>query len=162
MPKSFLHFINTGFYSGLSPVAPGTCGTLLCAALIAIFWNCFNLSPEYISLFSPLNLALFSTVLGLASIRLYYNQNTEGDDCAKFDPQEVVIDEFAGFLTTLSFLPPNNLSIILAFIGFRIFDITKPWPIKFFEKFRSPWGIMMDDIVAGLWAGTILHILISV
>ena len=155
MLRSISYFFITGFYSGLAPKAPGTAGTLSCALLVFILWNFLPNADQFIAVLSPSLLCLFSTILGLICTDLYYRpcSNSLGN---KFDPQEVVVDEFAGFLLTLSFLPPNNTSIIIAFILFRIFDISKPWPVKVFEKLPGAWGVMMDDIVAGLYGGLVI------
>ncbi len=158
MLKTLSYFIATGFYSGLSPKAPGTMGTLCCAVLIWLFWDILAIDPYLISLLSPMILCGISTILGLICIPLYYESKLSIYK-AKFDPQEVVIDEFAGFLLTLSFLPANITSIVSAFIAFRIFDILKPWPIKLFEKLPGAWGIMLDDLIAGIFAGVILYVI---
>lgn len=158
MLKSISYFISTGFYSGLSPKAPGTVGTLFCTLLICAFWNLAPNAHQIIAVFSPGLLCLISTVLGLVCIGYYY-QNSADQNKNKFDPQEIVIDEFAGFLLTLAFLPPNNTSLILAFVAFRFFDILKPWPVKIFEKLPGAWGVMMDDLAAGLYGGLTVSVL---
>ena len=68
------------------------------------------------------------------------------------DPSEVVIDEVAGFLLTMFLLPLSWLTLGLGFILFRVFDILKPYPIKQAEKLRGGLGIVMDDLVAGIYA----------
>ncbi len=160
MIKILSIFIATGFYSGLSPKAPGTAGTLFCAFLMGILWNLPALDHTYYLILSPLLLSILSLLAGLVLIPLGYDKIhslASDEKSSKFDPQEIVIDEFAGYLTALAFLPPNNHSLILAFIGFRIFDIGKPWPIKHFEKLPGAWGVMLDDVVAGLMAGSLLY-----
>ena len=160
MLKRLSRFISTGFYSGLAPKAPGTVGTLFCALLMWILWNILPLDHTYYLILSPLLLSMISLLAGLIFIPLTYTdtKGTRSDEKSdKFDPQEVVIDEFAGFLTTLAFLPPNNTSLVLAFVSFRIFDISKPWPVKLFEKLPRAWGVMLDDIVAGLMAGGLIY-----
>ena len=73
------------------------------------------------------------------------------------DPDIVVIDEFVGILLTFLFLPVNLYSLILGTTLFRIIDILKPFPLKKLEKYPYGIGIMVDDIVAGLISGLILH-----
>ncbi len=69
----------------------------------------------------------------------------------------IVIDETAGILLTLLFASPNGVSILLAFILFRIFDTLKPWPISYLDKkIGGAFGVMIDDILAGLLAGLCL------
>ena len=159
MLKFITHFIATGFFSGLSPKAPGTVGTLCCAVLVWAFWNLVPNADQIIAVFSPQLLCLLSSIVGLISIDFYY-RDVNKENLKKFDPQEVVIDEFAGFLLTLSFLPPNSRSLLLAFVAFRFFDILKPWPIKIFEKQSGAWGVMLDDLAAGIYGGITLSLLL--
>ena len=78
------------------------------------------------------------------------------------DPREVVVDEVAGLLLTLCFLPLNWLTFALGFVLFRVFDIAKPFPIKKLEKIRGGWGIVLDDLMAGIYAHLCLRILLGV
>ena len=88
----------------------------------------------------------------------------------KDDPREVVADEFAGqavtFLAILFFLPviltPGQICIItsVGFLLFRFFDIAKPWPIRKLEKLPKGWGILADDLLAGVFAAIVLIIII--
>ena len=81
----------------------------------------------------------------------------------KNDPQEIVADELAGQALALSFaaLTPNAptlTAVAIGFLLFRFFDIFKPWPIRKLEKLPKGWGILADDLLAGLYAGVILLI----
>jgi phosphatidylglycerophosphatase A len=80
-------------------------------------------------------------------------------EAAKKDPGFVVIDEVAGQLFALVALSPTWLHGLIALLLFRLFDIWKPWPIRYFEKFRDGWGIMLDDVVAGFFAFVVLQLL---
>ena len=73
------------------------------------------------------------------------------------DPREIVLDEVIGTLITFTFNPLSWDGVALGFVLFRFFDIFKPWPISFFEKLPGMWGIMGDDIAAGMISAGILH-----
>ena len=72
----------------------------------------------------------------------------------------MVIDEVAGMAITLLFIPPTWQNIVAGFILFRFFDILKPLGIKRMEKMKNGWGIMLDDILAGIYSTIVLHLLI--
>ena len=79
------------------------------------------------------------------------------------DPGYVVIDEFMGQLAVFAFLPmgfANPLTYILGFALFRLFDILKPWPVSFYDqKMHNEWGIMLDDLMAGIYAALVLALI---
>jgi phosphatidylglycerophosphatase A len=68
------------------------------------------------------------------------------------DPSIVVIDEIVGMWITLLWLSPGLLTYAIAFIAFRLLDVTKPEPARVFERLPGGWGIMLDDVVAGCYA----------
>lgn len=151
MAKTLVRIVGSGFGLGLSPVAPGTCGTLLGVALA------FLLPPIPWLVFA---MAVF-VVAGLSLARLAERQS--GSD----DPGWFVLDEVAGYLFTICWVPlyrgvPEiSWQVILAgFVLFRLFDILKPWPIKRFELLPGGWGVMMDDLVAALYAAPLLFVLL--
>ena len=76
------------------------------------------------------------------------------------DPGRVVIDEIVGMLITLVFLVPSAKTLIAGFLLFRFFDIVKPPPIRLLEKLPGGWGVMMDDVLAGIYALAALRALI--
>jgi len=78
----------------------------------------------------------------------------------KKDDQRIVIDEFVGMLITFYFVKPNFAYLIIGFILFRLYDIYKPYPIKKIQNLPSGWGIMLDDILAGVYARIVLHIFV--
>ena len=80
----------------------------------------------------------------------------------KKDPGEVVIDEIVGYLITMGLIPFNLIKAIVGFFLFRVFDILKPFPIKRIEQIGGGWGIMLDDVIAGLYAALILRILFNI
>lgn len=77
------------------------------------------------------------------------------------DPQRVVIDEVAGIMVTFLFIPVNWTLYLMGFVLFRIFDIFKPLGIQKCEKWPHGWGIMADDVLAGLYANLILQLMLS-
>ena len=79
----------------------------------------------------------------------------------KDDPSEVVVDEVAGYLTTMMLIPLSLTNVILGFLLFRFFDIVKPYPSRSLESLKGGYGIVLDDIAAGIWANIVLHLLIK-
>lgn len=134
--------LGTWFGCGLAPMASGTCGTLGAIPLIIVLEK-LGIRSHAIVLLPALALAVW------ASARTQ-------DLLGREDPSEVVIDEVAGFLLTMALLPFTWLSLCLGFFLFRIFDILKPFPIKQLETLKGGLGIVMDDLMAGIyaWGGT--------
>lgn len=130
--------LSTWFGSGCLPIAPGSFGTLAAVPLILVLNN-FGIWYSAFTLLIVVGIAVWSAGL------------TE-DLLEKKDPSEIVIDEVAGFLLATALLPFSWLSLGLVFFLFRFFDILKPYPIKHLEKLRGGIGIVMDDILAGLYA----------
>lgn len=81
-------------------------------------------------------------------------------ESGKVDPREVVIDEVMGMVVTLAFLPLNPKTIGIGFLLFRIFDIIKPFPVRRSEKLPGGWGIVMDDVIAGIYANVGLRLIL--
>ncbi len=151
----FSHVVSRTIASGLgSGYAPFLSGTVGSAALVVVWLASFNLG-----LFSsPISftLTLISlTLLGLLTARscVAKERLTQNGGAQKIDPGYIVIDEWVGMLIALyGVLPGETLKILGAFALFRIFDILKPGPIRRLEKLPYEWGIMADDIAAGLVA----------
>jgi phosphatidylglycerophosphatase A len=132
-----------GFGSGLSPKAPGTVGTL---AAIPLWWLLAQLP-----LSSYLILVLFSAVVGI------YICGFAAKKLGVHDHGGIVWDEFVGFWIAMAALPPTWTSLLLGFVLFRLFDILKPWPISWLDKKVSGgFGIMIDDVIAGLAAAALI------
>ena len=138
------HLLATGFGSGLSPWMPGTMGSL--AAIP--FWYLLNLLP--------VKIYLLLVLLGV-SIGVYICHRT-AEEMGVHDHSSIVWDEFIGMWITLMMVPgPDWRWLLAGFILFRIFDIWKPWPIRWFDRHVSNgMGIMVDDIVAGIISAFIL------
>ncbi|TAL24659.1 MAG: phosphatidylglycerophosphatase A [Nitrospirae bacterium] len=141
--STLFKLISTVGFIGYIPFAPGTFGTL---AAVGFF---FILKP---SLPLQIALAVFFVVTGIVS-------STRAEKVFnKKDPGCVVIDEFAGYLISVLFLPVNPSYLIAAFFLFRIFDIIKPPPIRRLEKIGGGFGIMADDIMAAAYTNAVLQI----
>jgi len=141
-------FLFTGFYSGYSPVAPGTAGTLVGMACYILFYLTFG--QEYIILVNILLVAflLFPAIwLGDAGEEFFSVK----------DAQEVVLDEMMGYWITMLFLPFNWKLAVAGFILFRILDIVKPWPAGKLQDLRGGLGIMIDDYIAGVYGCILLN-----
>ena len=137
--------IATIFGIGKLPLAPGTWGSLF--ALIIWF-----LIIEVIS--TPILLSLTAIIF---IVGVYTSSNVESVT-GVHDPGFVVIDEWVGQWIALLFLPKTLWWGLFAFALFRLFDIWKPYPIKRLAELPKGWGIMMDDVLAGIYALIILNI----
>jgi phosphatidylglycerophosphatase A len=139
--------IATGFYSGYLPKAPGTWGSLVG---LFIFFLLHTLSL-------PIYLAV---VAGLFLIGTFTAGEAEKIMDHK-DPGLVVIDEIVGMLITMIAVPATPLNMALGFILFRIFDIAKPFPVGLIDqRFHGGLGIMLDDVMAGIYSLVILQVLV--
>jgi phosphatidylglycerophosphatase A len=142
-----VHFLAFGFGSGLAPFAPGTAGTL---AVIPIYL-----------LMQPLNLLQYGVLLGVICIIGIWICGESSRRLGVHDHGGIVWDEFAGYLITMFAVPFAWQWIIIGFLLFRLFDIWKPWPIRYIDKqLTGGLGIMLDDILAGIFAAICLQILI--
>jgi len=143
-----IHFFALGFGSGLIKPAPGTWGTL---ASIPVYLLLLKLLPA--GLLPYLMVLLVSFVLGI------YLCGKTARDVGVHDHGAIVWDEFVGFWITMTMIPFMWLNVILGFLLFRLFDIIKPWPIKLLDKHvHGGFGIMIDDVLAGIFAWVILYL----
>lgn len=147
--KNPVHFLAVGFGSGLLKPAPGTWGTLAGLLLSIVLWHITQSSLFFILL------TIISFILGC-----YLCQKTS-DDLGVHDDGRIVWDEIVAIFLMFAFLPEYNLFYyVLTFITFRIFDILKPYPIRYFdEKLESGLGIMIDDIIAAIFALISLYLI---
>lgn len=140
-PVQFLAF---GFGSGLSPKAPGTAGTLVA---VPIYW-----------LMAGLDLWLYTAVVVAAMFLGIYLCGHASRQLKVHDHPGIVWDEFVGFWITMWAVPASLPWVVAGFLVFRVFDIAKPWPISLLDrKVAGGTGIMMDDVVAGIFACATLH-----
>lgn len=139
-----VHFLAFGFGSGTIPFAPGTFGTL--AAI-----------PLYL-LLSKLSVLLYLFMTLLVVLAGIWICGRTSADLGVHDHSGIVWDEFAGFLITMIWVPVEWLWIVAGFLLFRFFDILKPWPIGWIDrKVEGGLGIMLDDILAGIYACLLLQ-----
>ena len=143
--------IATFFYIGYIPIAPGTAASLATAVLV-YFVRPYGQAPLYIQL--SVIAAVF--LLGIPAAR-YTEKHFE-----KEDPGHCVIDEVVGQMISLLLVPHGIWPYLASFFLFRIFDIFKPFPIRYLERAPHGIGIMIDDIAAGLYALGLLHLLIYI
>lgn len=141
--------IGTGFGSGFSPFAPGTAGALLAS----IIWVALYFLVPFTTLWCiTLGLVVLFTLAGIwAANKL--------EPCWGEDPSRVVVDEMVGVWIPLLAVPDNEQwywYVIGAFALFRIFDIAKPLGIRKMESLKGGVGVMMDDVLAGIYSFVLL------
>ncbi|MDI1352914.1 MAG: phosphatidylglycerophosphatase A [bacterium] len=142
-----IYFIAFGFGSGLMSVAPGTWGTLAAIPVYLLLLKCHW------------SVYIFATVL--AFILGVWVSDKVTKDLGIHDYKGIVWDEVVGYLITMFLVPPGLVWIILGFVLFRIFDIWKPQPIRLVDqKVNGGLGIMLDDVLAAVPAGLIMHFLV--
>lgn len=141
-----LHLLALGFGSGLSPIMPGTMGTL---AAIPLYWLIQGLSPVW-----------YLLILLLGFIAGIWICNAATRAIGRHDHGAIVWDEIIGFGITMFAAPAGVGWIVVGFVLFRFFDIIKPWPISWFDRrVHGGFGIMLDDVIAGLFALACLQLL---
>ncbi len=136
--------VATAFGCGYSPVAPGTAGSaaglLLFGPLAALAWPCQLAAAAVLFLVGSLAAGRVAHLVG-----------------AK-DPGIVVVDEVVGQWVTLVALPFTPAIALLGFLLFRAMDVVKPWPARDLERVPGGWGIMADDVAAGIYAHLALRV----
>lgn len=146
LPPRVPLLLATGFYLGRIPYAPGTAGSL--AALLA---------------FLPLRhypWTVHLTILTLLFAVGTYAAHRAAQLLAAHDPSVVVIDEIVGCLVALFQVAPLFTPLLLAFALYRLFDIWKPFPVGWVERLPGGWGIMLDDLVAAIYANLSVRLLL--
>ena len=135
--------IGCGFGSGLSPVAPGTAGSLVA---VAVYWA-LPVHGSDIGLFLMIALGFLVGIWATGTL------STSADP----DPSAAVWDEFVGLWMTCLFLPKELTWLAAAFVVFRILDILKPWPARRVEAWHGGLGIMSDDLLVGVYGVVLLN-----
>jgi phosphatidylglycerophosphatase A len=139
-------FLALGFGSGLVPLAPGTAGTLAAVPLYLLLQQLH--SGLYLGLVCLLFLAGIPICTHIARLLDVH------------DHPGIVWDEIVGYLVTMVFAPAGWVWVVTGFVLFRIFDIAKPWPIRWCDRHVSGGlGIMLDDLLAGVFAAIVLQLL---
>lgn len=140
----FFLLIATGFGAGLSPIVPGTAGTLVA---IPIYYVVSSISSPLYEL----------TLVALFFFSSWISNQAE-QYWGKKDDRRIVIDEIMGFLVTMLWIPKSLFSIVAGFFLFRFFDILKPFPIRRLEQVKSGFGVVLDDVLAGIYSNILLHL----
>ena len=166
-PPFLARAIGTGLFVGYVPWASGTFGTMVGCAVLLIpgAWEATILWP----------LAAVGFAAGVWSARVI--AEFEGHKLSRVaaitkalfqqdhggvpDPSIVVIDEIVGIWITVLYIPPSLLNLAIAFFWFRLFDIVKPPPARRSERIGNGWGIMLDDVIAGVYANVASHLTIA-
>jgi phosphatidylglycerophosphatase A len=148
--RTLILFLATGAYSGYAPVASGTVGSLV--ALPLIF-----LSAQLLSLSSALQVV----VLVLAIVGACWIAGAAEQYLGEHDSGKIVVDEIVGFLTATALLELTLPRLLVAFFLFRLFDILKPPPARYFDQ-QVPGGagVVLDDVCAGIYANLIVRVLL--
>ena len=143
--EKIIKLLAAGFGSGLTPFAPGTIGTLvgipICLVCLPLTW--------------PLR---FLVVVVLSALAIFISGRAE-QIYQKKDDQRIVIDEIAGFQVAMLPVAVTGLHLCVAFVLFRIFDIWKPFPIRNLQQLPGGWGVVIDDVAAGIYAGIVMLLL---
>lgn len=148
MKIRFARFIASGFGSGYSPVMPGTCGTIAALPVVWFLYSWLPMAWQLVACIMIGGLGLWACAVAMADP----TNNSK-------DPQWIVIDEWAGIFITLLGAPQISLPVfIFGFVLFRIFDMTKPGPVGWAERLPNHFGVMADDVVAGIVAWAIFQI----
>ena len=148
MKQQLSTLISSFFYLGYSPVAPGTVGTL---GAVVLYYLISGFSSLFY-LFFVVALIIFSVWISeIARVRL-----------EEPDPNSIVIDEVCGFLVAMILIPPSFINVATGFILFRFFDILKPPPIRSSERLSGGMGIVVDDVLAGIYSNILLQLIVRV
>lgn len=135
----------TGLFVGYSPLIPGTAGSLLGLAIYPLIM--VGGTPVLVA---AIAVCFIVGVAASASMEKYYGE----------DPPIVVIDEIVGMWISLLFLPPSIPLAACAFVLFRIFDTIKPPPARNLESLKHGFGVMTDDVAAGIYANIGAHLIL--
>ena len=142
-----IHLLAVGLGSGMSPIMPGTMGSAMAIPL----WLLFDGLQPY----------LYWVLIVVAFIFGCFLCQKTSDDTHTHDSGHIVWDEFVGMWITLFFIPQISvLWVAIAFVAFRVFDMAKPWPIRWFDK-RVPggFGIMVDDVIAAIFSSVTVYVI---
>jgi len=141
----FSKLVATGFFSGYLPIAPGTAGSLVA---VLIYWVFLR------SNFQILIALLIFFVLGIFTSSRFEQRDGH-------DPKIVVVDEIVGMWLSLLFIEKKILNVFIAFLVFRAMDVIKPPPARGFDRMKGGFGIMMDDVVAGIYANILTQAILN-
>jgi phosphatidylglycerophosphatase A len=148
--RTFILFLATGAYSGYAPVASGTVGSLVALPLIFLSTRLLHVSST-----------LQVVVLVLAIVGACWVAGAAEQYLGEHDSGKIVVDEMVGFLTATALLDLTLLRLLVAFFLFRLFDILKPPPARYFDQHvPGGVGVVLDDVCAGIYANLIVRVLL--
>lgn len=142
-------FITTFSGIGYLPLMPGTFASL---AYLVLYFFALKKAPFFISIFLILLIFFIGVFFSTGAEKIF----------KKKDPRPVVIDEVMGQMVSLFLIPTRIVPLLIGFILFRIFDVLKPFPCFEVQKIKGGWGVMLDDLFAGIWANIFLRIIIAI
>lgn len=145
--RELIVFLATGAYTGFFPFMPGTAGSVVGVLLFIII---ASLSTSVYLL----------TILAFIALSVWVSERAE-KIFGRADASQIVIDEVAGYFVTMAFLPYDWRYIVSGFVLFRIFDIAKPYPVnRINDNVHGGVGVVLDDIVAGVYANLLLQVIL--
>ena len=131
-------------FSGYAPIAPGTVGT---AVAVPLAW-----AMAHLPLWASAAIIVVATALACVV------NHAAGKVYRVTDAHEIVLDEVVGFLITMWAVPWSDFSVAVGFFFFRLFDVWKPWPARYFDReVHSGVGVTLDDVAAGIYAALVTH-----
>ena len=136
--------IGTVLFTGYAPIASGTAGSAVAA--VGYYYLCASLSS-----------AEWVILLRVVFVVAVYTAGALSTEWREEDPSRVVIDEVAGYLVTVAFLPHSFWMAFGGFLVFRVLDIVKPVPVRRLEGLSGGWGIVLDDVAAGMYGQILLR-----
>jgi len=145
--------LSSGLLIGYIPVASGTFATLLAIALL------YPLQSLNVARF-PSGLIFAALVVGAIAAAIALSHLAERTYGEK-DSHKIVVDEIVGLFVAMTFVPFHWPQVVAAFFLFRLFDVVKPPPIRRLQSLPGGWGVVADDILAGLYACLIVHALMA-
>ncbi len=146
-----LNFILTGFYIGKIRYAPGTFGTLLAIPIFLLIYD--------LSLIIKISFVFLLFLTSIFLLDLSYKKKI----FKNIDDKSIVIDEVIGYLIFIIFFDNTLLILLASFLIFRLFDILKPYPISLIDKkMKNAFGVILDDVIAGIFSGLTLFVIIHV
>jgi phosphatidylglycerophosphatase A len=151
--KQIHRLIASGFGTGFLPAAPGTFGSALAAGIIWCYWSSVSSFHYSDAQLLYMLITLFFFFAGILSTHAL--QQDWGHDSPRF-----TVDEIAGMFITMLWIECTPLNLLAAFILFRFFDILKPFGIRLMEKVHGGWGVMLDDMLSGIYANLLLHVIL--
>ena len=146
--RTIAKVLATGFGAGFSPVAPGTAGSLLGAALYLLFPDSSGAWRAAVPLTAATVVGFFVGVWAA----------DEAEKCYGHDARRIVIDEIVGMWVVMLWVPKTPKMLVAGFFLCRFFDIVKPFPAGRSQRLRGGWGIMADDVIAGVYGNLVLQI----